>query len=163
MSFMIFIKGSNGSDWYTGKLSCQAMKRRNVHATTSFLDQDAIRTSHRGICVRVEITMRHGIIRVIAQGQTKNKTSIRPGLLLLINKDARIRLLCSYKSRCAPSMVFGVTPHADLLIGLLIHKLTRRRRYDPCNDSGSCRTRGDNNVLLLRLLRVRANEHTLPT
>jgi hypothetical protein len=57
--------------------------------------------------------MRCGIIRVIAQGQTKDKMSIRPGLLIPINKDARIRLLCSYKSRRAPSMVLGITPRLE--------------------------------------------------
>jgi hypothetical protein len=57
--------------------------------------------------------MRCGIVRVIAQGQTKDKTSIRPGLLFPISEDARIRLLCSYKSRRAPSMVLGITPRAE--------------------------------------------------
>jgi hypothetical protein len=68
--------------------------------------------------------MRCGIIRVIAQGQTKDKTSIGPGLLIPINKDARITLLCSDKSRRAPSTVLGETPRADGLVGLLREKLT---------------------------------------
>jgi hypothetical protein len=57
--------------------------------------------------------MRCGIIRVIAQGQTKDKSSIGPGLLFPISKDARIRLLCSYKSRRAPSMMLGITPRLE--------------------------------------------------
>jgi hypothetical protein len=78
--------------------------------------------------MRIEITVRCGIIRVIAQGQTKNITSIRPGLLFPINKDARIRLLCSYKSRHTPSTVLGIILCLIGIIGLLLENLTHRLR-----------------------------------
>jgi hypothetical protein len=124
----IFVEGPDGSVRDAGETCCRAVEGTNVHATTCFLNQDAICTSHRGICMQIKIAMRCGIIRVIAQGQTKDKTSFGPGLLFPINRDARIRLpFCSYKSRRAPSAVLGETPRTEDFLHIVRKELVRVR------------------------------------
>jgi hypothetical protein len=50
---------------------------------------------------------------------------LKDKLKITISKDARIRLLCSYKSRRAPSMMLGITPRLEDFARVVREKLVR--------------------------------------
>jgi hypothetical protein len=50
---MVFVEGPDGSDRDAGETLCRDVKGTDIHTATCFLNQDAICTSHRGICMRI--------------------------------------------------------------------------------------------------------------
>jgi hypothetical protein len=53
VAFTMFVKGPDRRDRDAGETLCRAVEGTNIHASTCFLNQDAISTSHRGICMRI--------------------------------------------------------------------------------------------------------------